>query len=332
MPFAELEPAEVGGVTVRNATLHNEDYIRSLGLMIGDTVIVRRAGDVIPQVVSVLPERRPKNARTFTMPLACPVCGSNVAREEGEKDLRCTGGLFCPAQRKQALLHFAGRRALDIEGLGDKLVEQLVDAELVRTPADLFKLGLGALAGLERMAEKSAANVLAALERARSTTLERFIYALGIRHVGESTARDLARHFGSLDAVMHATEEELLQVTDVGPVVAASIARFFAEPHNREVVEQLRAAGVQWPEAAPHRTQAGVLAGRTFVLTGTLPNWTRDEAKDRIEAAGGKVAGSVSKKTDFVVAGAEAGSKLDKARQLGIPIIDETHLRTMLEG
>ncbi len=331
-PVARLAPVFVGGVTVSNATLHNEDYIRSLGLMIGDTVIIRRAGDVIPQVVSVLPERRPKNARAFAMPLACPVCGSSVAREEGEKDLRCTGGLFCPAQRKQALLHFAGRRALDIEGLGDKLVEQLVDAELVRTPADLFKLGLGALAGLERMAEKSAANVLAALERARSTTLERFIYALGIRHVGESTARDLARHFGSLDAVMDATEEELLQVTDVGPVVAASIARFFAEPHNREVVEQLRAAGVQWPEVAPQRASAGALTGRTFVLTGTLPNWTRDEAKDRIEAAGGKVAGSVSKKTDYVVAGSEAGSKLDKARQLGIPIIDETHLRTMLEG
>ncbi len=331
-PVARLAPVFVGGVTVSNATLHNEDYIRSLGLMIGDTVIVRRAGDVIPQVVSVLPDRRPKNARMFSMPDACPVCGSNVAREEGEKDLRCTGGLFCPAQRKQALLHFAGRRALDIEGLGDKLVEQLVDAELVQTPADLFKLGLGALAGLDRMADKSAANVLAALERARSTTLERFIYALGIRHVGESTARDLARHFGSLDAVMDASEEALLQVTDVGPVVAASIARFFAEPHNREVVEQLRAAGVHWPEAAPHRAPAGALAGLTFVLTGTLVHWTRDEAKDRIEAAGGKVAGSVSKKTDFVVAGEEAGSKLDKAMQLGVPVIDEARLKTMLEG
>jgi DNA ligase (NAD+) len=331
-PVARLAPVFVGGVTVSNATLHNEDYIRSLGLMIGDSVIVRRAGDVIPQVVSVLPDRRPKTARAFSMPDICPVCGSSVAREEGEKDLRCTGGLFCPAQRKQALLHFAGRRALDIEGLGDKLVEQLVDAGLVQTPADLFRLGLGALAGLERMADKSAANVLAALERARSTTLERFIYALGIRHVGESTARDLARHFGSLDAVMNASEEALLQVTDVGPVVAASIARFFAEPHNREVVEQLRAAGVHWPEAAPHRAPAGSLAGLTFVLTGTLVHWTRDEAKDRIEAAGGKVAGSVSKKTDFVVAGEEAGSKLDKAVQLGVPVIDEARLKTMLEG
>ncbi len=215
-PVARLAPVFVGGVTVSNATLHNEDYIRSLDLMIGDTVIVRRAGDVIPQIVSVLPDRRPRGAKSFAMPKSCPVCGSSVMREEGEKDLRCTGGLFCPAQRKQALLHFAGRRALDIEGLGDKLVEQLVDEGLVKTPADLFKLGLGSLAGLERMAEKSAGNLLAALERARSTTLERFIYALGIRHVGESTARDLARHFGSLDAVMNASEDELLQVTDVG--------------------------------------------------------------------------------------------------------------------
>ena len=256
-PVARLAPVFVGGVTVSNATLHNEDYIRSLGLMIGDTVIVRRAGDVIPQIVSVLPERRPHGAKPFAMPTKCPVCGSSVMREEGEKDLRCTGGLFCPAQRKQALLHFAGRRALDIEGLGEKLVDQLVDEGLVKTPADLFRLGLGSIAGLERMAEKSAGNILAALERARGTTLERFIYALGIRHVGESTARDLARHFGSLDAVMNASEDELLQVTDVGPVVAASIARFFAEPHNREVVEQLRAAGVHWKEGATTRRLAG---------------------------------------------------------------------------
>jgi DNA ligase (NAD+) len=331
-PVARLAPVFVGGVTVSNATLHNEDYIRSLGMMIGDTVIVRRAGDVIPQIVAVLPERRPKSARAFTMPRKCPVCGSGVARDEGEKDLRCTGGLFCPAQRKQALLHFAGRRALDVEGLGDKLVEQLVDAGLVSTPADLFKVGLGTLAGLERMADKSAANVLAALERARSTTLERFIYALGIRHVGESTARDLARHFGTLDAVMDASEEELLGVPDVGPVVAASIARFFAEPHNREVVEQLRAAGVRWTEGRPKRAAPGALAGKTFVLTGTLPHWTRDEAKERIEAAGAKVAGSVSKKTDYLVAGAEAGSKLDKARELGVQVIDEARLKTLLEG
>jgi DNA ligase (NAD+) len=330
-PVARLAPVFVGGVTVSNATLHNEDYIRSLGLMIGDTVIVRRAGDVIPQIVSVLPERRPHGAKSFAMPKACPVCGSSVVREEGEKDLRCTGGLFCPAQRKQALLHFAGRRALDIEGLGEKLVDQLVDEGLVKTPADLFKLGLGSIAGLERMAEKSAANIMAALERARGTTLERFIYALGIRHVGESTARDLARHFGSLEAVMDASEDELLQVSDVGPVVAASVARFFAERHNREVVEQLRAAGVHWKEGRAAPRVAGGLAGKTFVLTGTLPNWTRDEAKERIEAAGGKVAGSVSKKTDFVVAGADAGSKLDRAVELGVTVIDEARLKTMLE-
>jgi DNA ligase (NAD+) len=331
-PVARLAPVFVGGVTVSNATLHNEDYIRSLGLMIGDTVIVRRAGDVIPQVVSVLPDRRPHGATAFRMPTTCPVCGSSVMREEGEKDLRCSGGLFCPAQRKQALLHFAGRRALDIEGLGDKLVDQLVDAGLVRTPADLFKLGVGSIAGLERMAEKSAGNLLAALERARSTTLERFIYALGIRQVGESTARDLARHFGSLDAVMGASEDEMLQVTDVGPVVAASIARFFAESHNREVVEQLRAAGVHWKEGRASRRAAGALAGKTFVLTGTLPHWTREEARERIEAAGGKVAGSVSNKTDFVVAGADVGGKLDKAVELGVPVIDESRLKTMLEG
>jgi DNA ligase (NAD+) len=329
-PVARLAPVFVGGVTVSNATLHNEEFIRSLGLMIGDTVIVRRAGDVIPQIVAVVPDRRPRSARSFVMPKTCPVCGSGVAREEGEKDLRCTGGLVCPAQRRQALLHFASRRALDIEGLGDKLVEQLVEGGLVRTPADLFKLGLGALAALDRMAEKSAANLLASLDRARNTTLERFIYALGIRHVGESTARDLARHFGTLEAVMDAGVDDLLQVNDVGPVVAASIARFFAELHNREVVEELRAAGIHWREGARRSATAGRGAGKTFVLTGTLPNWTRDEAKDRIEQAGGKVAGSVSKKTDYVVAGAEAGSKLDKARELGVTVIDEAQLVKLL--
>ncbi|HJW51181.1 MAG TPA: NAD-dependent DNA ligase LigA [Burkholderiaceae bacterium] len=330
-PVARLAPVFVGGVTVSNATLHNEDYIRTLGLMIGDTVIVRRAGDVIPQIVAVLPERRPARAKPFSMPTRCPVCGSSVAREEGEKDLRCTGGLYCSAQRKQALLHFAGRRALDIEGLGDRLVEQLVEAGIVHTPADLFKLGLDSLAALDRMADKSATNVLAAIERARNTTLERFIYALGIRHVGESTARDLARHFGGIDAVMNASEDELLQVNDVGPVVAASIQHFFAEPHNREVVEALRAAGVRWTEGRPAKLAAGALAGRTFVLTGTLPHWTREQARERIESAGGKVAGSVSRKTDYVVAGAEAGSKLDRARELGVAILDEDQLKTLLE-
>jgi DNA ligase (NAD+) len=331
-PVARLAPVFVGGVTVSNATLHNEEYIRTLDLMIGDTVTVRRAGDVIPQVVAVLPQRRPADARTFAMPAACPVCGSGVARDPEEKDLRCTGGLFCPAQRKQALLHFAGRRALDIEGLGDRLVEQLVDAGLVRTTADLFRLDLATLQTMERMGPRSAANVLQALERARHTTLDRFIFALGIRHVGESTARDLARHFGALEPLMAATEAELLEVPDVGPVVASSVARFFAEPHNREVIAQLRSAGVEWSEGPPQRVPAGRLAGKTLVLTGTLPNWSRDKAKGLIEAAGGKVAGSVSARTDYVVAGAEAGSKLDKARSLGLAVIDEAGLQRLLNG
>lgn len=330
-PVARLAPVQVGGVTVTNATLHNEDEIRRKDVRIGDTVIVRRAGDVIPEVVAVVPERRPAHTRLFQMPAQCPVCGSAVERPVDEAIARCTGGLFCPAQRKQALRHFAGRRALDIEGLGEKLIDQLVDAGLVRTPADLFRLDLETLANLERMGEKSAAKLLAALDKARETTLERFVYALGIRHVGESTARDLARHFGSLDALLAADEAALLEVPDVGPVVAASIVRFCAEPHNREVIAQLRAAGVRWREGAPaKRATAGPLAGKTFVLTGTLPTWTRDETKERIEAAGGKVAGSVSKKTDYVVAGTEAGSKLQKAQALGVTVIDEDGLRRLL--
>ncbi|MGE5337424.1 MAG: NAD-dependent DNA ligase LigA [Gemmatimonadota bacterium] len=330
-PVARLAPVFVGGTTVSNATLHNEDLIHEKDIRIGDTVIVRRAGDVIPEIVGIVPERRPAKTRPYHMPTRCPVCGSAVFRDEGEKVARCTGGLFCPAQRKQALLHFAGRRALDIEGLGDRLVEQLIDTGMIRSPADLFKLGLTSLAGLERMAEKSAANVLAAIDKARRTTLERFVFALGIRHVGESTARDLARHFGSLDRLINASETELLEVPDVGPVVAASIARFFAEPHNREVIEQLRAAGVTWPEGGgqgPRR--AGRLAGKTVVLTGTLPSLTRDEASEMIRAAGGRTSSSVSKKTDFVLAGADAGSKLDKARELGVPIIDEAAFRKIL--
>ncbi len=330
-PVARLAPVQVGGVTVTSATLHNEDEIRRKDVRIGDTVIVRRAGDVIPEVVAVVPERRPAHTRPFHMPAKCPVCGSAVERPADEAIARCTGGLVCPAQRKQALRHFAGRRALDIEGLGEKLIDQLVDAGLVRTPADLFRLDLDTLSNLERMGPKSAANLLAALDKARKTTLERFIYALGIRHVGESTARDLARHFGSFDALLAADETALLEVPDVGPVVAASIARFFAEPHNREVIAQLRAAGVRWPEGPPvRRGDVGRLAGKTLVLTGTLPTWTRDEAKARIEAAGGKVTGSVSKKTDYVVAGADPGSKLEKAQALGVTVIDEDGLRRLL--
>jgi DNA ligase (NAD+) len=331
-PVARLAPVFVGGVTVSNATLHNEAFVHALDVRVGDTVTVRRAGDVIPQIVSVVTERRPAGAPAFRMPTHCPVCGSLLVRDEAEKDYRCSGGLVCAAQRRQALLHFAGRRALDIEGLGDRLVEQLVDAGLVRSPADLFKLGLGTLAALERMAEKSAGNLLASIDRARTTTLARFIYGLGIRHVGETTARDLAGHFGSLDALMAAGEARLLEVPDVGPVVAASVAQFFAEPHNREVIEQLRAAGVHWPEGEGGGRPRGALAGAAVVLTGALPSLSREQATERIIAAGGKVTGSVSKKTAFVVAGADAGAKLDKARSIGVPVIDEDELLRLLGG
>jgi DNA ligase (NAD+) len=331
-PVARLKPVFVGGVTVTNATLHNEDEVRRKDVRIGDTVIVRRAGDVIPEVVRVLTDKRPADAREFVMPPTCPECGSAAARLPDEAVTRCTGGLVCPAQRKQSLLHFASRRAMDIEGLGDKLVEQLVDAGVVHTPADLYKLGVASLAALERMAEKSATNVVEAIGNSRSTTLERFVYALGIRHVGEATAKDLARHFGRLDDLIAADERALLEVSDVGPVLAQSIARFFAEPHNREVIAQLRAAGVHWPEHAPVRDAPapGPLAGLTLVLTGTLPALTRDDAKAMIEAAGGKVSGSVSKKTDYVVAGEEAGSKLERARELGIRVLDEAGFRALL--
>ena len=336
-PVAKLEPVFVGGTTVSNATLHNEDEVRRKDVRIGDTVIVRRAGDVIPEVVAVVPERRPPDASApfdlyARLGGRCPVCGSTIVREEGEVDWRCSGGLYCAAQRKEAILHFAGRRAMDIEGLGDKLVEQLVDAGLVRTLPELYRLDVAQLAELDRMGGKSAANLVAALDASKRTTLARFLYALGIRHVGESTARDLARHFGRLDAIMDASVERLLEVRDVGPVVAQSIRTFFDQPHNREVVEQLRAAGIGWDEHDGALADAAPkpLAGKTLVLTGTLPTLTRDEAKALVEAAGGKVAGSVSKKTDYVVAGDEAGSKLDKARELGVPVLDEAGLRALL--
>ncbi len=329
-PVAKLAPVFVGGVTVTNATLHNEDETRRKDVRVGDTVIVRRAGDVIPEVVAVLPDKRVAGAEVFTMPAHCPVCGSAAVREEGEVDHRCSGGLFCAAQRKQALLHYAQRRALDIEGLGDKLVEQLVDGHVVRTLPDLYRLGLMALANLDRMAEKSAQNILDALEKSKQTTLPRFLFGLGIRHVGEATAKDLARHFGSLDRIMDASVEHLLEVRDVGPVVAQSIRTFFDQPHNREVVEQLRACGVHWEEGAPAERAEQVLAGKTFVLTGTFPTLKREQAKELLEAAGAKVAGSVSKKTDYVVAGEEAGSKLDKARELGVAVIDEAGMLALL--
>jgi len=331
-PVARLQPVFVGGTTIVNATLHNEDEVRRKDIWKGDTVIVRRAGDVIPEVARVAekgPRQKPRD--WFVMPSKCPECGSAVVRSEDEAVARCSGGLFCPAQRKRSLLHFASRRAMDIEGLGGKLVDQLVDAGLVRTPADLYKLGTPKLAALERMAQKSAANVLAGIEKSRNTTLGRFIYALGIRNVGEVTAKDLARHFGSLDALMDSGLEQLQEAPDVGPVVAESIAGFLRERHNREVIEQLRAAGVTWKEGARAQTAtAGPFAGKIVVLTGTLAAMSRDEAKERIEAAGGKVTGSVSKKTDFVVAGEEAGSKLDKAKELGVAVLDERGFLKML--
>jgi DNA ligase (NAD+) len=336
-PVAKLKPVFVGGTTVSNATLHNQDEIDRKDVRIGDTVIVRRAGDVIPEVVAVVADRRSPDAPRFDLYQRlqgkCPACGADIEREEGEVDWRCSGGLFCPAQRKQAILHFAGRRAMDIEGLGEKLVDQLVDHGIVRTLPELYKLGVAKLCALERMADKSATNLVQNLEKSKHTTLPRFLFSLGIRHVGESTARDLAKHFGALDRIMDASVEQLLEVSDVGPVVAHSIHTFFQQPHNREVVEQLRAVGVAWEEHDGTADRSPKpLAGKTLVLTGTLPTMTRDEAKDLIETAGGKVAGSVSKKTHYVVAGAEAGSKLDKAQELGVPILDESGLKALLEG
>ena len=329
-PVAKLSPVFVGGVTVTNATLHNEDEARRKDVRVGDTVIVRRAGDVIPEVVSVLLDKRVGDAPSFSMPHSCPVCGSLAVREEGEADYRCTGGLFCSAQRKQAILHFAQRRAVEVEGLGEKLVDQLVDSDIVKTLPDLYRLGFAGLAQLDRMADKSAQNIVAALEVSKQTTLPRFLFGLGIRHVGEATAKELARHFGSLDRVMDASEEALLQVNDVGPTVAHSLLTFFSQPHNREVVEQLRACGLHWSEGEPALQVPQPLAGQTFVLTGSLPTLSRDQAKDLLEAQGAKVAGSVSKKTNYIVAGADAGSKLDKARELGIAILDEEGLQNLL--
>jgi len=343
-PVARLKPVFVGGVTVTNATLHNFEEVERKDVRVGDTVIVRRAGDVIPEVVAVVLEQRPMKPAAhdlfatepeqppIVMPSHCPECGSAIEKPEGEAIARCTGGLYCPAQRKQALWHFAARRAMDIDGLGDKLVDQLVDAELLHTAADIYHLTLPQVANLERMAEKSAQNLLAAIETSKQTTLPRFIFALGIRNVGEATAKDLARYFGNLDALMAASEEQLQQVPDVGPVVAASLAHFFAQPHNREVITALRQAGVVWSEGEASADVSSALAGKTFVLTGTLPNLSRDEAKDMIEAKGGKVAGSVSKKTHYVVAGTEAGSKLEKALALGVSVIDESQLKALLES
>ena len=330
-PVARLKPVFVGGVTVSNATLHNEDFIAELGLKIGDTVVVRRAGDVIPEVVRVLPERRKGTEKDFVMPDHCPVCGSETFRDEEEKDTRCTGGLFCPAQRRESLVHFASRLALNIDGLGEKVIDQLLEAGLIQTPADLYRITEEKLLTLERFGKKSAANLVEAIEKSKETTLARFIYALGIRHVGESTARDLAQHFRSLEALMSADADELLKVNDVGEVIAQSIIHFFEEPHNRHVIENLLDLGVHWP--TPEASAVNdLVSGKTFVLTGTLPSMGREEAKALLLAQGAKVASSVSKKTDYVVAGAEAGSKLEKAQALGVAVIDEAKMLEMLKG
>lgn len=329
-PVAKLAPVFVGGVTVTNATLHNEDEARRKDVRVGDTVIVRRAGDVIPEVVAVVMDKRVEGAEIFTMPRMCPVCGSAALRDADEADYRCSGGLFCSAQRKQAFLHFAQRRAVEVDGLGEKLIDQLVDSGVVSTLPDLYKIGLTTLVQLDRMAEKSAINILKALEASKNTTLPRFIYGLGIRHVGEATAKEFARHFGTLDGLINASEEALLQVDDVGPIVAQSVRTFFQQAHHQEIVAQLRACGLRWEEGPPAERAPQLLTGKTVVLTGTLPNLSRDDAKAMLEAAGAKVAGSVSPKTSYVVAGAEAGSKLEKALALGIPVLDEAGLLALI--
>jgi DNA ligase (NAD+) len=330
-PVARLAPVFVGGVTVSNATLHNMDELERKDVRVGDTVIVRRAGDVIPEVVRVLAERRPDGARVVTLPKQCPVCGSPVLREPDEAVARCSCGYVCAAQRRERILHFASRRAMDIEGLGDKLVDQLVGAGMIDDPADIYELTASELAELDRMGQKSADKLLAAIDRSRSTTLARFLFALGIRDVGEATALSLAQHFGALETLIQADAEAIQQVPDVGPVVAARVTAFFADPANCAVVARLRAAGVRWPDLPVQRAAALPLAGKTFVLTGALQGLSREEAGDRLRALGAKVAGSVSKKTDFVVAGADAGSKLQKAQDLGVPVIDEAALQRILE-
>jgi len=348
-PTARLKPVFVGGVTVTNATLHNADQVARLDVRVGDTVIVRRAGDVIPEVVSVVLDKRPARTHPWKMPAHCPVCGSAIVRDEGEVVARCSGGLSCAAQRVQAIFHFASRRAMDIDGLGERYIEDLCDLDYVHSVADLYKLTLDDLLKMKRLADardgttpetvkngkiatKWAENLIAAIAHSKRTTLDRFLYSLGIPDVGEATAKALARYFGSLDALMQASQDELMQVPDVGPIMAAHIATFFAEKHNRDAIAQLRAAGVEWNESEPQREVLGALAGKTVVLTGSLVSLTRDEAKEKLEALGAKVAGSVSKKTNFVVAGSEAGSKLDKANELGIEVWDEARLVEFLRA
>ena len=331
-PVARLKPIFVGGVTVSNATLHNADEIARLGVKIGDTVIIRRAGDVIPQIVAIVPEQRPDDARDIVFPLHCPVCQSIVERLEGEAVARCSGGLFCEAQRKEAIKHFASRKALNIDGMGDKIVEQLIDKELVKTPADLFTLTASAVTMLDRMAMKSATNIVAAIKDAKTTTLARFLYSLGIREVGEATAANLAQHFADFELIRSASVEQLLEVADVGDIVAKHIRQFFAQPHNIEVIQQLLAAGITWPVIEQADESQLSLKGQTWVLTGTLTQLNRNDAKAQLQALGAKVAGSVSKNTDCVVAGEAAGSKLAKAQELGVKVIDEQGLLDLLNG
>ncbi|MDH3373390.1 MAG: NAD-dependent DNA ligase LigA [Gammaproteobacteria bacterium] len=332
-PVARLKPVFVGGVTVSNATLHNIDELHRKDVRVGDTVTIRRAGDVIPEVVGVIATRRPQGSRRIQLPKTCPVCGSAVARDDGEAVARCTGGLYCSAQRANSLKHFVSRKALDIEGLGSKLIDQLVSVDRINTPADIFRLDKDELAAMERMGEKSAENLLSSIESSRSTTLARFLFALGIREVGEATAAALAAHFGKLESIIEAREEDLLSVNDVGPVVASRIRAFFDEPHNRDVIAALQNLGVHWSETEPQQNPTdGPLSGKTFVLTGTLSGMTRDEAKQKIQAAGGKVTGSVSKKTDFVVFGERPGSKLAKAQKLEVGTLDEEQFEKLLAG
>ncbi len=331
-PVARLAPVFVGGVTVTNATLHNQDEIERKDVRVGDSVIVRRAGDVIPEVVGVVVSKRPAHTQPFQMPTQCPVCGSDVQRVEGESAVRCTGGLYCSAQRKEAFRHFASRRALDIEGLGEKLVDQLVEKKQVSDVADIFALTQEQLVELERMGSKSAANLVAAIEKSKATTLPRFLYALGIANVGEATAHSLAQHFGKLDDLMAADEEQLQQVEDIGPVVARSLHTFFQQQHNRDVLQKLVQAGVSWPALEKRKVETLPLVGKTFVITGTLASMSRDDAKARLQTLGAKVSGSVSQKTDYLVAGADPGSKYDKAVELGITVLDDAALQKLIGG
>ena len=328
-PVARLSPVSVAGVTVTNATLHNEDEIRRKDIRVGDTVMIRRAGDVIPQVLKVVLEKRPASARPFVMPAACPECGADVIRDQDGAILRCSGGLFCPAQRKEAIKHFASRRAMDIEGLGDKLVEQLVDRQLISNPADLYRLQVDTLAGLERMGQRSAENLVKALEKSRGTSFARFLFALGIREVGEATAQALALHYGTIDALVKADGEDLQGVPDVGPVVADHIVTFFRQPHNLEVIDDLLTAGIHWADVAPASSSGHPLAGKVFVLTGTLSR-PRDAVKQELQSLGAKVTGSVSGNTDYLVAGADPGSKLAKAEALGVTVLDEAGLAKLI--